>query len=282
MRTVALFGAGQVGATVSRLLGPGYGVCCFADNDETKWGSTFAGIPVLSPEESLINDPDCFCLCVLEAEEAERMAGQLRELGFDGKVFTAQALKMFDARSATMRLLAEQINARNIPGDVAELGVYKGDFAVLINAAFPERRIHLFDTFEGVPECDVTIERREGYSKAQVGDFSGTAKDIVDKRLLYREKAVFHKGYFPHTFAPCRERRFAFVSIDAELYAPTAAALPLFWERLSPGGALMIHDVNNAQCAGVGKAVDEFCEERGLLYMPVCDLYGTAVLRKPL
>ena len=44
----------------------------------------------------------------------------------------------------------------------------------------------------------------------------------------------------------------------------------------------MIHDVNNAQCAGVGKALDEFCEERGLLYMPVCDLYGTAVLRKPL
>ena len=197
-------------------------------------------------------------------------------------MFTAQALKMFDARSATMRLLAEQINARNIPGDVAELGVYKGDFAVLINAAFPERRIHIFDTFEGVPECDLAIERREGYSKAKVGDFSGTAKDIVDKRLLYREKAVFHKGYFTHTFAPCRERRFAFVSIDAELYAPTAAALPLFWERLSPGGALMIHDVNNAQCAGVGKAVDEFCEERGLLYMPVCDLYGTAVLRKPL
>ena len=128
----------------------------------------------------------------------------------------------------------------------------------------------------------MTIERREGYSKAQVGDFSGTAKDIVDKRLLYREKAVFHKGYFPHTFAPCRERRFAFVSIDAELYAQRRLRCRCFWERLSPGGALMIHDVNNAQCAGVGKAVDEFCEERGLLYMPVCDLYGTAVLRKPL
>lgn len=280
MKTVALFGAGQVGAMVSRLLGPGYGVCCFADNDEAKWGTTLAGIPVLSPEESLINDPDCFCLCVLDAERAGEMEAQLRSIGFDGEIFTAQALRTFDARAATMRLLAEQINALNIPGDVAELGVYKGDFAVLINAAFPERRLHLFDTFEGFPECDVSVERREGYSKARAGDFSGTAKDIVDKRLLYREKAVFHKGYFPRTFRLCQSCTFAFVSIDADLYSPTAAALPLFWERLSPGGALMIHDVNSTQYAGAGKAVDEFCSEHGLLTMPVCDLHGTVVLRK--
>lgn len=34
MKTVALFGAGQIGAMVSRLLGTGCGACCFADNSE--------------------------------------------------------------------------------------------------------------------------------------------------------------------------------------------------------------------------------------------------------
>ena len=75
---------------------------------------------------------------------------------------------------------------------------------------------------------------------------------------------------------------FAFVSIDADLYAPTAAALPLFWERLSPGGALMIHDVYSTQFGGVRHAVDEFCAENDLLPMPVCDLHGSAVIRKPI
>ena len=47
MKTVALFGAGQIGAMVSRLLGTGCGACCFADNSEEKWGGELAGIPIV-------------------------------------------------------------------------------------------------------------------------------------------------------------------------------------------------------------------------------------------
>ena len=76
------------------------------------------------------------------------------------------------------------------------------------------------------------------------------------------------------------EQTFAFVSIDADLYAPTAAALPLFWDRLSPGGAMLIHDANGGQFSGVGKAVGAFCDEKKLLPMPICDLHGSVLLRK--
>ena len=157
-------------------------------------------------------------------------------MGFSGEILRSQSLKVFDARTATMRLLAEQINEENIPGDVAELGVFKGDFA-------------------------------------------GTAIDYVDQRLLYRERARYYQGYFPDTFALCSAEAFAFVSIDADLYAPTAA-LPLFWDRLSPGGVLMLHDVNSTQFRGPGKAVKEFCRERKLLLVPICDLHGSVLLRK--
>ena len=44
MKTVVLFGAGQIGAMVSRLMGPEYRVACFADNNRRKWGGTLAGI----------------------------------------------------------------------------------------------------------------------------------------------------------------------------------------------------------------------------------------------
>ena len=158
MKTVVLFGAGQIGAMVSRLMGTEYSVLCFTDNAEKKWGSTHAGIPVVSPEESLRREPDCFCLCVMDVERAGQMEAQLRDLSFAGEILTPAALKIFDARAATMRLLAEQIREENIAGDVAELGVFRGDFAALINASFPDRTIHLFDTFEGFAEKDVAVE----------------------------------------------------------------------------------------------------------------------------
>ena len=40
MKTVVLFGAGQVGAMLARLMGTGYRIACFADNYEGKWGTT--------------------------------------------------------------------------------------------------------------------------------------------------------------------------------------------------------------------------------------------------
>ena len=280
MKNTVLFGAGQVGSMVSRLVGTEFAISCFADNREEKWGSSIAGFPVVSPQDSLLFDPDCYCLCVTDEERAGQMEAQLRELGFDGEIIRADALRVFDARVATMRLLAEQIHERNIPGDVAELGVFRGDFAVLINAAFPDRIIHLFDTFEGFSSDDVRIEQEQRLSGARVGDYSETAKDLVEKRLRYREKALFYKGYFPDTFSLCTAEEFAFVSIDADLYAPTAAALPLFWERLSSGGVLLVHDVNSLQYTGAGKAVREFCRKEGILPMPVCDLHGSVVLRK--
>lgn len=280
MKTVVLFGAGQVGAMISRLMGSAYRVLCFADNYEGKWGTTLAGIPVVSPRESLRNAPDCVCLCVLDGERASQMETQLRALGFVGEILRPDALKIFDARAATMRLLAEQIHEEKIPGDAAELGVFRGDFAALINAAFPDRTIHLFDTFEGFPARDVEIEQAQGLSRAKTGDFKETAENLVEERLPHPERAVFHKGYFPDSFDGCTEMTFAFVSVDADLYAPTAAALPLFFDRLSPGGVLLIHDVNSTQFSGAGKAVREFCTERGLLPMPVSDMHGSVVLRK--
>lgn len=280
MKRMVLFGAGQIGSMVSRLIGADYSVCCFADNEEKKWGSTIAGIPVVSPEKSLLYQPDCYCLCVLDVERAGQMRNQLEHLGYGGEILLPDMLRIFDARVATMRLLSEQICENSIPGDVAELGVYRGDFAALINAAFPNRTIHLFDTFEGFPPEDVQIEREQRLSGARVGDFSETARELVEKRLPYREKALFYPGFFPETFSGCKAEAFAFVSVDADLYAPTAAALPLFWERLSPGGVLLVHDVNSLQFAGVGKAVREFCREKAVLPLPVCDLHGSVILRR--
>ena len=280
LKNTVLFGAGQTGAMTARLLGAGYRALCFADNSPEKQGGTLAGLPVLPLREALELMPDCVCLCVLDDMRSGQMEAQLRALGYAGPVMRPDALLTFDARAATMRLLAEQMRMLGTCGDAAELGVYRGEFAALINAAFPDRMLHLFDTFKGFPARDVEVERRLGLSPAKEGDFSGTSEAAVLELMPHPELVKLYPGCFPESFGPCEGLRFAFVSIDADLYAPTSAALPLFWDRLSRGGALLIHDVNGTQYAGAGRAVYEFCSARGFLPMPVCDLHGSVVLRK--
>ena len=138
MKKTVVFGAGQMGTMAARLLGTDYDVLCFADNSPKKQGGTAAGLPVVSPEEAFAKAPDAVCIGVLDGERAAAMTGQLRRLGFAGEVFSLGALKSFDVRLGTMRLLAEQINALGTSGAVAELGVFRGDFAACISAAFPE------------------------------------------------------------------------------------------------------------------------------------------------
>src|SRR6266540_1215034 len=62
-------------------------------------------------------------------------------------------------RLSTLELISFEIKKRNLKGNVAELGVYKGKFAKHINKFFPERKLYLFDTFEGFDNRDITSEK---------------------------------------------------------------------------------------------------------------------------
>ena len=280
MKRTVLMGAGQIGTMAGRLLGGNYTPVCYADNNPARHGAELCGLPILSVADSLRMNPDCVCLCVLDQERFHQMEHQLRNLGFNGEIISLDSLLTFDTRLATMRLLAEQIEYDQVSGSVAELGVYRGEFAKHINAAFPTRTLHLFDTFEGFSVKDIGVEQQHSLSRAVAGDFSDTDITSVLSNMSYPERIQCHKGYFPHTFPKVQNETFAFVSVDADLYAPTAAALPLFWERLSPGGVIMVHDYNSTQFLGVKKAVREFCRKAGLYAMPVCDLHGSVVLMK--
>jgi O-methyltransferase len=76
---------------------------------------------------------------------------------------------------------------KNIGGNVAELGVYRGDFAQYINIAFPDRKLYLFDTFEGFDEKDITLEEKQNYSCAR-SDFSKTSIERVLNRMKYKKR----------------------------------------------------------------------------------------------
>jgi len=280
MKKTVIFGAGQGGRMIRRLLAAGCDTVAFCDNDAEKQGRTLDGLPVIAPDDLLELAPDCVHIAALNRDAARSIARQLRWMGFGGETYGPDMLRdLYDARLATMRLLADEIKKRGVSGDVAELGVYQGTFAAELNRAFPDRTLRLFDTFEGFSARDVRPEAENGYSGAQAGDFADTGLERVKSRLPHPDAAVFYPGRFPDT-APEEETTYALVSLDADLYLPTRSGLEYFYPRLSAGGAMLIHDYNSARFGGVSRAVDEYCREHGLYIVPVCDLHGTAVLMK--
>lgn len=181
-------------------------------------------------------------------------------------------------RYATFELLAHEIRSRNVPGSCAELGVFKGDFAKVINCAFPNHKLYLFDTFEGFHRADLEVEAARGLS-TKLNDFSDTGEAAVLGRMPHPGNVVIRKGLFPATAAGL-EDSFCFVSLDADLYAPIHAGLQYFWPRLVSGGYIMIHDYNNSSYPGVREAVLEFCRPAAIPFVPIPDGFGSVVLGK--
>ena len=142
---------------------------------------------------------------------------------------------------------------KKIPGDMAELGVASGASAMMIASRSPERILHLFDTFEGIPKPTKLDSQR--FKEHQ---YRYSLEEV--QRYLKRDNIRFHKGFFPLTAAGLSDTRFAFVHLDADLYESTKAGLEWFYPRLNSGGILICHDYDTA--AGVNLAFEEFFADK--------------------
>ena len=177
-------------------------------------------------------------------------------------------------REQTLFLIAKEIERKGIDGYVAEVGVFKGEFAWKINSVFPERSLYLFDTFSGFDKRDIN-DSNENDSRRR---FSNDDIAEVIGKMPYPDMCVIKKGYFPDTFdvdGVC-----VFVDIDADLYNPVIRALEVFYQILAPGGYIMIHDYNNIIFADSHNAVLDYCEKEDISFVPLPDVCGSVVITK--
>ncbi len=181
-------------------------------------------------------------------------------------------------RLSTLELISHEINKAGIEGNVAELGVYKGKFARYINQYFPERKLYLFDTFEGFDKRDI---KREQELQLTSGEqiFSDTSLPKVLGQMKFPEKCIAVKGYFPESASAINDQ-FVFVSLDADLFQPIYSGLRFFYPLLVKGGYIFVHDFNNINYKGVSEAVKRFCKEENIGFVPIPDSGGTAIITK--
>lgn len=141
--------------------------------------------------------------------------------------------------------------ARTLDGAVAEVGVYRGGTGRLLSQVFTgAKTVHLFDTFEGMPDPD---PKRDPYVK---GFLSDTSVAAVRAYLADRDNVVLHPGWFPETAASLQGERFAFVHVDADIYQSTLDACRFFFPKMVAGGVMVFDDYGN--CLGATQAIDEF------------------------
>ena len=181
-------------------------------------------------------------------------------------------------RYYSLWLQLQRIQKNNIPGDLAELGVYKGETAKLIHHLIPDRDFFLFDSFSGLPK-QVIREDCDGAVRPQTVKFVNTTPLEVVKYIKGNDRIIIKEGIFPETASGLEDRTFAFVHIDADLYQSTLDALHFFYPRLSPGGMILVHDYNH-NWEGVEKAIDEFSETIPESFAELPDMYGSALLIK--
>jgi O-methyltransferase len=181
-------------------------------------------------------------------------------------------------RISTLELVAQEIYERKVEGSVAEVGVYKGQFAKYLNKVFPDRTLYLFDTFEGFDAKDIAIEKQNNFSTGNQ-DFGNTSINEVMGKMSFPEKCIIKKGWFPESLQG-QEDTYCFVSLDADLYKPVYDGLEHFYPRLNKGGYIFVHDYNNSGYEGAKRAVREFCDKYGLSFVPMTDTWGSAVITK--
>lgn len=242
-------------------------------------GQKFAGIQIRSSEELSALHPDSaqIVVCAQTSTASKAIARRLEMMGFrknidfcDSSVLTIQHMsrrlavllkKPFDAtllEEVSMAIqgtnfrnlsgiagtwlfvgLIEALSREGISGSVAEAGVYQGANAIAslrCSSALRQRPYYLLDSFEGLGKSSSLDP------DSRTGEFSDVNLKALRESLASHGNAVICKGYFEETLPKLSDQRFALAYIDCDLAEPAKFCLNWFWNRLTAGGFLLIHD----------------------------------------
>jgi O-methyltransferase len=201
----------------------------------------------------------------------------------------ARSRALFLARNHTMTtfirckvlwdLCLEQLR-RKVPGAFVECGVWRGGSAIVMGVAArkanPVPPLHLFDSFEGLPEPDAN----DGVQAAKYSDGKAGGKLVsiakCDASLEYVKSAlfghaglspadvVFHQGWFQNTL-PAEAKSIGPISVlrlDGDWYASTKICLEHLYPLLSRDGIVILDDYFLWE--GCKKATEEYRQTFGI------------------
>jgi hypothetical protein len=210
----------------------------------------------------------------------------------------AEAIKLFPVlarRQNLKRFLAHTELFRKtlgVPGDIAELGVYRGlglmTWANLLEAFCIGDRTKMvfgFDNWAGFTR----LTPEDGVEKKEAGKTAGgfnpadfkrellSAIDVYDsdRFIPWKPRIKLIDGDIALTVPSFLEEnpgvRFSLVHFDCDLYEPTRAALNAIWPKLVRGGVLIFDEYGIHDWPGETAAVDQFLADKPDLRLQTFD-----------
>ncbi|MER7549322.1 MULTISPECIES: TylF/MycF/NovP-related O-methyltransferase [Streptomyces] len=175
-------------------------------------------------------------------------------------------------------LATRHIVRHNIPGSIVECGVWRGGSMqacarTLLAAGETERDLYLFDTYEGMTPPTAEDLRRDGRPAQELLDAQGKDRPIwavasledvqagFDTVPYPKERVHYVRGRVEDTVPGQAPEQISILRLDTDWYASTKHELEHLYDRLVPGGVLLIDDYGYWQ--GSRQAVDEFLDKTG-------------------
>jgi len=160
--------------------------------------------------------------------------------------------------------------ARSVPGDFVELGVFRGHttmfLAEYLDFAAWDKRWWLYDTFEGIPDDQVD----PGWEKVNKGAYGGTFtfEEVRDRFAPFGNIEVT-KGRVPEVFEETCPETIAFMHIDLNNSTAEVGALDALYDKLSPGAVIVFDDFGWQTAHAQFKAETAWFAARGLAVFPL-------------
>jgi hypothetical protein len=171
-----------------------------------------------------------------------------------------------------------------VEGDFVECGVYKG-FSFSVIADYVQwdkidRRMYLYDTFQGIPD-EFNSEGRSNlaYEKEIKNDRDAIYNIAVQRFNKYPNVSII-RGAVPESFSQSCPERIAFIHIDMNSAKSEIAALDALWDRVTPGGAVVFDDYGWSGYAQQKVAEDAWMAARGYRILEIPTGQGL-VIKKP-
>jgi len=157
-----------------------------------------------------------------------------------------------------------------VPGDVAEAGVWRGGAAIFMKGCLEAwnmagRKVWAADSFEGLPAPSCPEDAGYDFSAAKAPILAVSMEEVRDNFRRYGlldDDVIFLKGWFRDTLPRAPIERLALLRLDCDLYGSTMDALGALYDKLSPGGFLIVDDYGDLEPCPL--AVDAFRSAHGI------------------
>jgi len=159
--------------------------------------------------------------------------------------------------------------ARDLDGDFIECGVNTGIFSAAICSyidfnRYPDKHFYLLDTFAGFPADQLTPDEVAGGTGLPVSHEYFDSYDLVRATFAEYPNVVLVRGRVPDTLPLVPSTRIAYLCIDMNAVVPEREALEYFWDKVVPGGVVLLDDYGFAMHGAQRRSFDDFARARGI------------------